>query len=121
MAQNLKFVSLNVRGLKDARKLNAILYWLRKQNFDVISLQETHCHCRKEEYCWGKEWDGQSVWGWGTNRSKGVAVLFNRMHKYEYDIIERDMNSRIIALDLKYGNNMMIIMNIHAPNNPIER
>ena len=47
--------------------------------------------------------------------------LFNRMHKYEYDIIERDMNGRIIALDLKYGNNMIRIMNIYAPNNPIER
>ena len=31
------------------------------------------------------------------------------------------MNGRNIALDLKYGNSMMRIMNIYAPNNPIER
>ena len=121
MARNLKFASLNVRGLKDEKKRNAIFYWLRKQNFDVILLQETHCHCRKEEYCWGKEWDGQSVWGWGTNRSKGVAILFSRKHRYEYDIVERDMNGRIIALDLKYENNIIRIINIYAPNNPLER
>ena len=74
MADSLKLMSLNVRGLKNKRK-REYFYWLRKQNCDVIFLQETHCHNMKDEYCWSKEWDGQSIWGWGTNNSKGVIHI----------------------------------------------
>ena len=121
MADSFKLISLNVRGLKNKRKMENIFYWLRKQNCDIAFLQETHCHNRQDEYCWGKEWDGQSVWGWGTNNSKGVAILFNRKNKHDFDIIERDMNGWIIVIDVKFHNNMYRLINIYAPNHPLGR
>ena len=39
---SLKFLSLNVRGLGNFRKRRAIFTWCRKQNADLIFLQETH-------------------------------------------------------------------------------
>ena len=45
---SLKFVTLNVNGMGDNSKRNAVFHWCRKRNFDVICLQETHCTNKKE-------------------------------------------------------------------------
>ena len=37
---SLKFVTLNVNGMGDNSKRNAVFHWCRKRNFDVICLQE---------------------------------------------------------------------------------
>ena len=39
---SLKLLSLNVRGLGNFRKRRAIFAWCRKENADLIYLQETH-------------------------------------------------------------------------------
>ena len=63
-------------------------------------LQETHCYLKRDELRWSREWDGQSLWSWATNLTRGVAILFNQ--KYKYDIINTkiDSNGRYICLDL---------------------
>ena len=94
---------------------------MRKQKCDVIFLQETHCHSRKQELIWGEEWGGQSVWGWGTHNSKGVAILFLQNTVYDYNIISNDRNGRVVALDLKFQNEELRLLNIYGPNNPAER
>ena len=121
MASRLTCLSLNVRGLKNDTKRHSVFFWLRKQNCDVIFLQETHCHSKKQEYCWGKEWDGQSVWGFGTNNSKGVTILFNRQLKYQYNVVARDMNGRYLVIDLKIQDKEFRLINTYAPNHFKER
>ena len=121
MAPGYKAISLNVRGIKTDKKRHNLFHWLRKKNHDIIFLQETHCHNKKQDFCWGKEWDGQAVWAWGTNNSKGVAVLFNRNIRYEYDVVVKDMNGRIIVIDIKLDDQELRLINTYAPNNPVER
>ena len=121
MASQIKCLTLNVRGLKDSKKRREIFYWLRKQKHDVIFLQETHCHSKKLEYCWTREWDGQSVWGLGTNNSKGVAILFNRNHLYDVSTVFKDPNGRIIVVDLNVDNNILRLLNVYGPNTVNER
>ena len=58
-------------------KKRAVYIFLRSKQCDIIFLQETHCHLKKEEFRWGKEWEGQNYWSKGTSHSKGVAILFN--------------------------------------------
>ena len=42
MAENLNFVTLNIRGLGGKQKSKAVLDWLRSNSKGVTFLQETH-------------------------------------------------------------------------------
>ena len=121
MDPQIKCLTVNVRGLKDNKKRREVFYWLRKQSHDVTFLQETHCHTKKQEYSWGKEWDGQSVWGLGTNNSKGVAILFNRKHVYDFTTIFKDPNGRLIITELRVDEHVFRLCNVYGPNIPNER
>ena len=121
MASQIKCLTLNVRGMKDNKKRRELFYWLRKQQHDVILLQETHCHSKKLEYCWTREWDGQSVWSLGTHNSKGVAILFNRNHLYDFSTVFKDPNGRFIAIDLNLDDNQIRLLNVYGPNTINER
>ena len=121
MASHLTVATCNISGLKSDTKRHTVFNWLRSQKCDIIFLQGTHCHLKKDEYRWSREWDGQSIWSRGTNKSRGVAVLFSR--KYNFDIVDKtvDSNGRYIIFTLKIGENVYKLINIYAPNDDFER
>lgn len=90
-------------------------------NHDIIFLQETHCHLKKDEKKWGLEWDGKTIWSRGTNRSRGVSVLFNRKYKYDVRNTIIDCNGRYIVFDLYVDNVKYRLINIYAPNDEYDR
>ena len=108
-------------GLKNSKKRHNLFYWLRKRNSDIVFLQETHCHSSNFEYKWSREWDGQSVWAYGTNNSKGVAVLFNRNYAFNFKTICKDTDGRLIVVDLDIQDKQFRLINVYAPNLPSER
>ena len=119
--ENLHVISYNVNGLKNDKKRGAIFNWLRSKGSDIILLQETHCHLRKERYKWGKEWNGKSLWSMGSSHSKGVTVLFKE--KMDLEITEQiiDPNGRYVVFKLKTSNGTYKVFNIYAPVNEYER
>ena len=120
MATSLTFGSINISGLKDKKKRLAVFAWLHSLNLDIIFLQETHCHLRKEEKIWTREWGSQCFWSRGTNNSRGVAILFNK-YKYVTENVSIDSNGRYIHCDLIVGENRYKMINIYAPNDEYER
>ena len=38
----IKLVSLNVRGLRNAKKRRSLFYLFKRDKYDVVCLQETH-------------------------------------------------------------------------------
>ena len=117
----LSLVSLNINGLKNDKKRKALFTLLRSNNYDIIFLQETHCHLKQEQKRWSLEWDGQSIWCLGCYKSKGVTVLFNRNVSFDFENVEIDINGRYIIFDLVMSDSKYRLMNIYAPNNPKER
>ena len=113
--------SCNVRGMRDHKKRMAIYNWLKEKKCDIYLLQETHCHLKKDEVSWAKEWGGQSYWSKGTARSKGVAVLFNENIKYDIKDSLIDANGRYIRINVKCAESLHRIINVYAPNNEFER
>ena len=65
---NVNLMSLNVRGLRNFEKQKAVFKWLKKRDFDIILLQETHTSSDLEEK-WKREWDGQIYFSRGTSNS----------------------------------------------------
>ena len=74
---DLKFASLNVRGLRNENKRRAMFNYLRRPKYDLICLQETHSNVG-DEMLWKAEWGGQIIMSHGTQNSKGVAVLIQK-------------------------------------------
>ena len=117
----LRLATCNISGLRNDKKRRAVFEWLRTCNYDVIFMQETHCHLKQDEKRWGLEWDGQSIWSRGTSKSRGVCVLFNKSYKFEYKNVVFDPNGRYIVFDLHEGDVQFRMINIYAPNDCSER
>ncbi len=121
MSNQLSIATINISGMREDVKRKAVITYLREHNFDIIFLQETHCHLNSERKKWSLEWDGKSLWSLGTNKSRGVAVLFNR--KIDFDVRNEiiDYNGRYIVFDLHFESKKYKMINIYAPNNEYER
>jgi len=72
-----KFLSLNVRGLKNRRNADLfLLQYLKDQNCHFYFLQETYSE-PKDEIVWKSEWGGEILYSHGANRKKGVCILIS--------------------------------------------
>jgi exonuclease III len=72
MDDNLKIVSLNVRGLANLKKRRSIFNWCKRSYTDLILLQETHSTSDVETQ-WRHEWGGNIYFSHGTH-NRGVYI-----------------------------------------------
>ena len=80
----MRIASVNVNGFKNKlKRQNALKWFEKKKNFDIILIQETHCNNIETENKWNRDWNGDSFWNYGTNLSKGVSVLFNKTRTFD--------------------------------------
>ena len=94
---------------------------LQSAGYDIIFLQETHCCLNRHEKLWSKEWEGKSLWSMGTNRSRGVAVLFKQKVNFDISNVSLDANGRYITFDMFVDDMKYHFVNIYAPNNDYDR
>ena len=66
---DLKFCSLNVRGVRDSVKRQSVYNILNLERFDIVFLQETHCLHIKEAKFWGNQYGGKAFWSFGNRHS----------------------------------------------------
>lgn len=81
--RRLRLLTLNVRGLKEARKRSSLFLRLMTGGHDIVVLQEVHAAGMEEAQAWlaagagpGRPWRGESFWSPGQGASRGVAILF---------------------------------------------
>ena len=72
--QNVKVLSLNVRGLRNQIKRRAIFTYLKRQKADIYCLQETYSN-ELDEKIWQAEWGGKVVFSHGSQHRRGVCML----------------------------------------------
>ena len=114
-AFDLKCLSLNVRGLNKSIKRRTIFRWLHKQNHQVIFLQESYCS-KDLAPVWENEWGGKAFFSHGTNHSKGVITLINPSLNFKVEKVIPDKQGRFIILKLSLEENVIVLVNIYAPN-----
>ena len=66
----LNILTLNVRGLKNPKKRRALFFRLKKENYDIIGLQETLLKDADKNIIF-REWGPKFYISGGTNKSKG--------------------------------------------------
>ena len=71
-----------------------------------------------DEQIWEKEWKGQIIFSHGSNHSKGVAILIPSKFKLEFEVISvyKDTEGRILLIECKIENNVIIIINAYSPS-----
>lgn len=111
---SLRCVSLNVNGLQAKPKRQAIFDLLRKGQYDIALLQETHC-TNKIESIWKAEWGGDIIFSNGLSNSRGVAVLLKRGFDFTINHQEIDDQGRLIILQITKDQTSFTIANVYAP------
>ena len=116
---NLNFLSLNVRGLSNKRKRQAVFSWCKQQKSDVIFLQETHSSIGSETM-WRKEWSkkGQIIFSHGKTNARGSCILIKSGLNIDIEKEVTDSDGRLIILKAKIDGVDYVLVNLYAPNNP---
>ena len=112
---NVKLYSLNVRGLVDKVKRRCVFDWLRKSQFEMFFLQETHSTIECEKI-WANEWGYKIYFCHGKSNSAGVCVLLKPTSGITVHSVHRDENGRILLLNVSYDNSKFTVVNIYGPN-----
>ena len=116
MGDRIKICSLNCQGLGDHIKRRDVIKYLRKSNYSIICLQDTHFSKKKNERLIKNEWGHKAIFNSLYSRSRGVAIFFN--NNFEFEIIKTytDNTGNFIAVFLKIGVQQLTVINIYGPN-----
>ena len=113
---NLKcnIITLNVRGVRNRVKRRSIFSYLKDQNCHFYLLQETFSE-PKDEHVWKNEWGGDVFFSHGSNHAKGVCILVNPSIVVNIENSYKDIDGRIIAIDVICNGVNLSICNVYAP------
>ncbi len=112
---NLKIVSLNVRGINNFKKRRSIFNYCRKQKADLFLLQETH-GTKQVEMQWQHEWGGKILFSHGSNNSRGVAIIFRNGSNIDVKTVINDDEGRILIVKCVKDDLCFTLINVYAPN-----
>ena len=108
-------MSLNVRGIRSSAKRKALFLWLKKQNADIIFLQETYS-TEEIEAIWKTQFKGKMIYSHGTNHSCGVMILIKDDLEFNLKSSVLDAEGRYILMDATVQGSDFLFVNIYAPN-----
>lgn len=84
--QGLKFISMNVRGLKNVKKRRSLFSIFKREEYDIIGLQETHL-TKNDRNSILREWGPNFHMSEGTNHSKGIGPLRITLVKFGITLV----------------------------------
>ena len=113
---NTLICSYNVRGLGNKTKREQIFEWVKRNNYTVCLLQETHSGGGTHD-AWQKEWGKEAFFSGTSNNSEGVGILINSKESYNILNYTEIICGRLQALEIKMNENELIVINIYGPNN----
>ena len=112
---DFKLLSLNVRGIRSAKKRKALFMWLNERKYDIIFLQETYCTVEVED-TWRTQWQGKLFSSHGTNHSCGVMVLVRSDLDFNLKSVEADVQGRYVLVEADVQGSNFLFVNVYAPN-----
>ena len=113
---DFKMLSLNVRGLSNFKKRRAIFAWCRKQNANIIFLQETHSTHDKEKQ-WKAEWGAPLELAHGSSNARGVAILLRNGFNCKIKQKIVDSMGRYLGVEAEINDENYFLLNVYEPNN----
>lgn len=114
----LKFLTWNVRGLREKIKRSAALTFLKKQHADILVLVDTHVEGRLQ-MALRRPWVGWAFHSTYTSHARGVSVLVAKSVQFELIEVSTDPQGRYVFLSVKlYGEPFLILAFYVPPHSP---
>ena len=113
----IKFLSLNVRGLRDHVKRRALFSYLKNQKADFYCLQETFS-LKGDEVSWATEWGGKVFFSHGTEHSKGTCILQRPNSLFSSSVQLIDPDGRLVIVKIREGDEDLFLASVYAPCDP---
>ena len=93
MANRVKVISFNVRGLRNQVKRRSIFSYLKNQKATLYCLQETFSK-EDDEKIWSAEWGGQIIFSHGSEHFRGVCILLSANSGFSLNTVYADRDGR---------------------------
>lgn len=115
MADSIKIVTANCRGLAaKLKRVDVFNYW-KSKGFSIICLQDTHTCPKMEDYI-KDEWGHDALVCPFKSNARGVIILFNNNFEYKINRYKRDTSGNYIIVDLSIQGENVTLINIYGPN-----
>ena len=112
----MSIASINVNGLNDPLKTDAIFLNLNEAKHDIVLLQETHLNPVTADTIISKDrWDGPKFHSFGNDNRKGVSILLSNKLNTMIHSSYACNNGHYLILDLSIDNNRVLLINVYAP------
>ena len=109
----LNIVSMNVRGLRNAKKRRSLFLQFKNNNYDVIGLQETYL-TNNDINVIENEWGHNFHISEGTTHSKGLLTLFGSSIK-ACDVNIATKNERCLVSNIVIDKVQFCVANFYGP------
>ena len=113
MAKDLKFMTLNVQGLRNVKKRKTMFRLIREDKISFAALQETYL-TKEDLNILQKEWPGMIHLSAGTKRSRGLITIFDKKIE-EKNITHIESKERYIMSEIKVEDRSIMLINAYAP------
>ena len=110
----IKLLSLNVRGLRNYAKRQAIFWYLKNQKPDFYCLQETFS-LKEDEIPWASEWGGKIIFSHGNEHSRGTCIMQRPNSAFTFQCLLVDPNGRFVIAKIKIGDEELFLTSVYAP------
>ena len=108
----IKFLSLNVRGLRNHVKRRALFSYLKNQKADFYCLQETFS-LKRDEVSWATEWGGKVFFSHGTEHSKGTCILQRPNSLFTSSVQFIDPDGRLVIVKTREGDEDLFLASVY--------
>ena len=116
LAKSIRIGSLNCRGLNNYYKRMAVFDFLRNSNLAIIFLQETKLK-PEEEGQYIKEWHNHNcIFNSTVGGKSGTAILINVDYISILHNRLRDVEGKVIAIDVSVQGDIFHLVNSYGPN-----
>ena len=115
MANAVKILSMNCRGLNGRQKRRDVMHYMRSKNASIICLQDVHFE-QKMEMMVKAEWGGDAIFSSLVSNSRGVAILLNNKLDYNIHSTKVDKNGNWVVLDISINDVRVSLVSIYGPN-----
>ena len=115
MAEVLRLISLNCRGLRNHEKRTTLFRIAKELRAQIILLQETHFiqnDIDELRIQWGKN----MYHSYGTNRARGTSILVSDDCNENVQELYVDDEGRVVVIEIVKGNLELALANVYAPN-----
>ena len=87
MVDELSFITFNVRGLREVKKRRAVFRHMHvRYPRHIVILEECHSSTDTERQ-WKTEWGSNACFAHGSEKARGIGILFPRKFNGETELI----------------------------------